>query len=82
MFDTLELFTGMDEDEDEKDELDRFLGKDMLKVDNPIKWWLSKSSLYPSLSRMALDYLMIPGKSCLFLYHYAIHHCYSHLNQC
>jgi len=63
MFDSLELFTSMNMDETKKDELDQYLMDDALKVDDPIKWWLTKSSLFPSLSHMALDYLSIPGKS-------------------
>jgi hypothetical protein len=62
VFDNLELFTGVNMDEAEKDELDRYLVDDVIKVNDPIKWWLAKSSLFPSLSRMALDYLSIPGE--------------------
>ena len=62
MFDNLELFTGMNMDEAEKDELDWHLVDDVLKVNNPIKWWLAKSSSFPSLSCMVLDYLSIPGE--------------------
>ena len=63
MFNSLELFTSTNMDKTKKDKLDRYLMDNTLKVDNPIKWWLIKSSLFPSLSCMALDYLSIPGKS-------------------
>ena len=62
MFDNLELFTGVNMDEAEKDKLDWYLVDDVLKVNDLIKWWLIKSSSFPSLSCMALDYLLIPGE--------------------
>jgi hypothetical protein len=32
------------------------------KVMMPIEWWVRHADTYPRLSRMALDYLSIPGK--------------------
>ena len=45
-----------------RDELDAFLGTDPESVVDMIKWWSEKHTTYPWLSRMALDYLTIPGK--------------------
>ncbi|KAG6851590.1 hypothetical protein C0991_007837, partial [Blastosporella zonata] len=44
-----------------RDELDRYLNSDVKDVDNVIQWWVDHRQQYPSLSRMAFDYLMIPG---------------------
>ncbi|KAG6838862.1 hypothetical protein C0991_007838, partial [Blastosporella zonata] len=43
-----------------RDELDRYLNSDVKDVDNVIQWWVDHRQQYPSLSRMAFDYLMIP----------------------
>ncbi len=44
-----------------QDELSRYLAEDTEIVDDALKWWTGKTYLYPRLSRMALDYLSIPG---------------------
>lgn len=45
------------------DELDRYLNTDVdRKVDDPIVWWLDHQHMYPRLSRMALDFLTVPGR--------------------
>jgi len=44
------------------DKLDAFLSTNPENVIDVIKWWLEKHSTYPRLSRMALDYLTIPGE--------------------
>jgi hypothetical protein len=46
---------------DLRDELDRFLGMDPEQVKNVIEWWFERQHTYPQLSRMAMDYLSIPG---------------------
>jgi hypothetical protein len=46
-----------------QDELDRFLGLEIEEAENVIAWWHEHRAMYPQLSRMALDYLTIPGKS-------------------
>ena len=43
------------------DEITLYLREDIVDVQNPIKWWCGKRDSYPQLSRMALDYLTIPG---------------------
>ena len=47
------------------DELDAYLQKPMERIKDPLQWWVNNKSSYPSLSRMALDYLSIPGMSHL-----------------
>lgn len=42
-------------------ELDRYLTADVEHVTDAIIWWHERRHTYPSLSRMALDYLTIPG---------------------
>jgi hypothetical protein len=49
-----------------RDELTAYLSSDPEYVDDVLGWWYEKRSMYPHLSRMALDYLTIPGMySCL-----------------
>jgi hAT family C-terminal dimerisation region len=46
-----------------QDELERFLSTERdLNVKDGLPWWVDRKHLYPRLSRMALDYLSIPGK--------------------
>lgn len=44
-----------------RDELDRYLSTDPENVENMLAWWHERRGTYPQLSRMALDYLSIPG---------------------
>ena len=45
-----------------RDELTRYLSTDPEQVDNVLLWWHERKTMYLQLSRMALDYLTIPGK--------------------
>ena len=45
-----------------RDELDRYLSTDPEHVVDVLMWWTERKSMYPHLSRMALDYLSIPGE--------------------
>jgi hypothetical protein len=45
-----------------RDELARYLSTDPEQVDDVLLWWHERKSMYPRLSRMALDYLTIPGE--------------------
>jgi hypothetical protein len=49
------------------DELEEYLSQpvERLKIPDVMKWWWDKRIVWPRLSRMALDYLSIPGKSHL-----------------
>jgi hypothetical protein len=61
----IEHSDGLDDTDD--DELDRYL---QLRVapdpasPNPIRWWLNHAAAFPNLTRMALNYLIIPGAYC------------------
>jgi len=48
---------------DLRSELDRYLSTDVEDVQDALQWWSDRHSAYPCLSRMALDYLSIPGMS-------------------
>jgi len=43
-------------------EIDEYLRLPVENVSDPLKWWYDHRRVYPNLSRMALDYLSIPGK--------------------
>lgn len=47
---------------EEGDELKRYLASDPVPVMDPIQWWQDRRKAYPRLSRMAIDYLTIPGE--------------------
>jgi hypothetical protein len=55
-----------------RDELDRYLATDRETIDDPILWWVERRPMYPLLSRMALDYLTIPGM-CSFVDNFSIY---------
>ena len=46
-------------------EVDRYLSSDVEHVTDPLAWWHAWRGMYPQLSRMALNYLSIPGKFIL-----------------
>ena len=49
-----------------EDELDRFLSTEReVGVVDGLAWWFERKHIYPRLSRMAMDYLSIPG---IFIY--------------
>ena len=61
------LFDNMDalaapESAELRDELDRYLGSDPEYVLDAVRWWYDRRADYPCLSRMAMDYLVIPRK--------------------
>jgi hypothetical protein len=44
-------------------ELDRYLKSGRVKdVKDPLEWWMKNRATYPRLSRMARDFLVIPGE--------------------
>ena len=47
--------------EELRDELARYLSTDPEQVLDVLLWWTERKATYPNLSRMALDYLSIPG---------------------
>jgi hAT family C-terminal dimerisation region len=46
-------------------ELDAYLNADIEEVEDALAWWKQQCSTYPHLSRMALDFLTIPGVLCI-----------------
>ena len=48
---------------DLRDELERYLSSDPKHVVDVLSWWFERRHMYPHLSRMAMDYLTIPGAS-------------------
>jgi hypothetical protein len=48
------------------DEIDRYLATNTEDVEDALFWWWERKSSYPCLSRMALDYLSIPGTQIAF----------------
>jgi hypothetical protein len=44
-----------------RDELDRYLSTDPEMMEDVLIWWHENRATFPRLSRMALDYLTIPG---------------------
>ena len=55
-----------------RDELARYLSTDPEQVVDVLLWWTECKAIYPHLSRMALDYLSIPGTYFATL-NYTIH---------
>ena len=52
-------------------ELDHYLKSPQVKdVTEPLQWWFDNQRSYPHLSRMAWDFLTIPGEFFLFLHAY------------
>lgn len=48
-------------------ELDAYLGVDIVPCMDPVAWWHENRRTYPNLSRMAISYLTIPGALPLLL---------------
>jgi hAT family C-terminal dimerisation region len=44
------------------DEIARYLSAPTEATLDPLLWWTERKDIYPRLSRMALDYLSIPGE--------------------
>jgi len=52
-----------------RDELEKYLSTEReLHINDGLLWWHEQKHIYPRLSRMALDYLSIPGKLSLFIF--------------
>ena len=60
MFDSLLAITPTSSQE--LDELQRYLAMDVEDVKDALMWWYERRTAFPRLSRMARDYLSIPGK--------------------
>ena len=51
---------------DYRDELECYLATNVENVKDPLMWWYERREKFPRLSRMARDYLTIPGKRCCY----------------
>ena len=47
------------------DKLQHYLASDVEDVTDALKWWYERCGSFPCLSRMARNYLSIPGEQCL-----------------
>ena len=45
------------------EELTRYLASPPKATANPLRWWFENQAIYPRLSRMARNYLSVPGKA-------------------
>lgn len=59
------------------DELARYLSINVEDVDDPIQWWSDRKTQYPNLSRMAIDFLTLPGEFVIFVSAYTHAHGWS-----
>jgi len=50
------------------DELQRYLTADVEDVKDGLLWWYERRRIFPELSRMARNYLSIPGEYLVFLH--------------
>ena len=64
MFDRLDALP-IPQSSDHHTELDCYLTADIEHVTDAIAWWHEHHTIYPCLSRMALDYLSVPGVHCI-----------------
>lgn len=80
--------TFSDEDSDNgmtqaQDELEHYLATEHDRnVDNAIEWWIDHRSTYPRLSRMARDFLTIPGVLYSHIGYYTKHSCLNSVLGC
>jgi hAT family C-terminal dimerisation region len=57
-----------------RDELEKYLSTEReLNVDDGLLWWYERKHVYPRLSRMAMDYLSIPGNLSLYIVNRVTH---------
>jgi hypothetical protein len=61
IFDNLPSLAPLRRNAEVIDELALYLTTPLEDAKDPIQWWHAKQKTYPRLSRMALDYLSIPG---------------------
>ena len=71
LLEELERSSTAADDDDDEDELDTYLAQPVEATADPLKWWTERAAIFPRLSRMARDYLSIPGMftSCLVRSH-------------
>lgn len=64
MFDSLPRRSGKSQKADAApaSEFERYIAAETEDVEDVIAWWWKRRKDFPNLSRMALDYLSIPGE--------------------
>ena len=67
IFDNMAALAAL-ESTDLRDELDRYLSSDPEHVVDAVRWWCDRRAEYPHLSRMAIDYLVIPRTSLIHIF--------------
>jgi|GraSoiStandDraft_60_1057301.scaffolds.fasta_scaffold328415_2 hypothetical protein len=63
------------------DELQQYLTADIEDVKDGLKWWHEKRAVFPRLSRMARNYLSIPGEYSSLHYLQVLKHVF-HSHNC
>lgn len=61
MFDNIPALASLDSDST-ADEITRYLQTAPDRADDALAWWYERRHIFPRLSRMARDYLSIPGE--------------------
>nr|VWO98079.1 Uncharacterized protein [Ganoderma boninense] len=61
LFDLLDNWDGVNPDSGISDKLEHYLATPIDTTGDVIRWWKDRRSIYPNLSHMAIDYLVIPG---------------------
>jgi hAT family C-terminal dimerisation region len=64
------------------DELQHYLATDVEDVKDGLMWWHERHATFPRLSRMARDYLAIPGEYLAFSYLSEVLNYLSHSHDC
>ena len=64
------------------DELQRYLIADIEDVTDALMWWHERRKVFPRLSRMACDYLSIPGEYSFFCHLSLVLRHFSHSDNC
>ena len=64
------------------DELQHYLATDVKDMKDALMWWSKKHTMYPHLSCMACDYLVISSKYPVFLHLSEVLNTLSHSHNC
>lgn len=64
---------------EELHELDEYLLQPIERVRDPVGWWWDHRLVYPKLSKMAFDYLSVPGTVLTVFRGFSTHLIYDHL---
>lgn len=64
----------------QRSEIDEYLALPVEQVKDALMWWYEREHVFPRLSRMARDYLSIPGECCLTFSFYWLMLAHSYIN--